>query len=341
MPTWKKPSIVAVGALLTALGTGGGAQAIITAGTPENYVVPPGDFSGVAGLLSLDRSGELSICTGSLLTGGLHLLTAAHCLTDTQGNFEVINTTAIFELSDGFFSLDIADDGYFIFPDWSGNLFRGDDIAVLKLAEPAPTDVEQYDIYRGADEVGQVFTQVGYGQGGTGDEGAVLPGGTKRFGQNRFDALGDILDPLYRQTFPDFTGVVPGSQLLFDFDNGLPENDAFSSLGISDLGLGNNEVGTGQGDSGGPSFIGNAIAGVSSYGADTISPPDIDTEFNRSFGEIAGNTRVSLYASFVDDAVAGKVSSAVLVPEPSSVLGAIAFGAWGASTLLRRKNQHP
>ncbi|MCA1990445.1 MAG: S1 family peptidase [Coleofasciculus sp. S288] len=329
MPTWKKPSIVAFGTLLTALGTGEGAQAIVTTGTPENYVVPPGDFSGVA-LLTLNRSDGPAGCTGSLLTGGLHLLTAAHCLTDERGNFNVIDTTAIFELSDSLFSLDIADDGYFIFPDWIGDginnegFARGDDIAVLKLAEPAPSDVEQYDIYRGADEVGQVFTQVGYGQGGTGDEGAVLPGGIKRFGQNRFDLL---------------DGIVPDSQLLFDFDNGLPENDAFGFFGISDLGLGINEVSTASGDSGGPSFIGNAIAGVVSYGFTTSSPPDIDTEFNRSFGEFASNTRVSLYAGFVDDAVAGKVSSAALVPEPSSVLGALAFGAWGASSLLRRKNQ--
>lgn len=353
MATLKKSSMVMAVAALTVLGAGGTAQAIIAQDESVDILVDPFDFSGVAFLLL----GSEASCTGSLLTGGLHILTAAHCLTDQNGQLIsslVGNTTAIFNLSnDPLFDpsitpvdAEIAVSEFFIFPGWTGaginneGFFRGDDIAVLKLAEPAPMGIEQYDIYRDRDEVSQIFTVVGYGNTGTGAEGQdpLSVDGRKRFGENRFDALIDI--------FP--FEVIPGSQLLFDFDNGTAANDAFGFFfgelypDLIDTGLEpiRREVNIAQGDSGGPSFLGNLIAGVTSYGySPGISPPDIDNELNFSFGEFASVTRVSNYASFVDNAIAGKAHSAISVPEPSSILGTIVFGAWGASTLLKRKDK--
>jgi len=259
---------------------------------------------------------------------------------------------------------EIAVTDFFVFPDFNTFSLEGD-IAILKLAKPAPTSIEQYDIYRGSDEISQIFTIVGYGLTGIGSEGfdESLFDGSKRFGQNQFDAFIDIFQgasQLPEEFFPkDTTG-----QLLFDFDNGNPENDAFGvHFGIPDLGLGFNEVSIAPGDSGGPSFLlddeGNKlVAGITSFGFSDVWDTDedgiinirlfpdnpitdvvIEGVANASFGEFAGVTRVSAYASFIDDVMAGKVRPTASVPEPSSILGTIIFGTWGANTLRKRKNK--
>jgi len=49
---------------------------------------------------------------------------------------------------------------------------------------------------------------------------------------------------------------VPGSMLVYDFDNGNAANDGFGVLyGIHDLGVGDGEVNSAPGDSGSPTFI--------------------------------------------------------------------------------------
>ena len=65
---------------------------------------------------------------------------------------------------------------------------------------------------------------------------------TKRAGLNRYEAIRD-----------DYAGV---DFLAYDFDSGLPENNALAMTGFeSDLGFGADEVFTAIGDSGGPNFI--------------------------------------------------------------------------------------
>lgn len=377
MSILKQASIAVLGTAFVTLGTGEVAKAIVTPDESVSGLVDPFDFSGVA---ALTGAGNF-YCSSSLLPGGLHLLTAAHCLINQNGEFypdTVGSTTAIFNLdNEPIFSSDftispntntmfeeIAVTDFFVFPDFNTFSLEGD-IAILKLAKPAPTSIEQYDIYRGSDEISQIFTIVGYGDTGIGSEGfdESLFDGRKRFGQNQFDAFIDIFSgasQLPEEFFPKDTT----SQLLFDFDNGNLENDAFGvHFGIPDLGLGLNEVTPGQGDSGGPSFLfddeGNKlIAGITSYGFSDVWDingdgiidirlfPDnpitdvvIEGVANASFGEFAGNTRVSTYANFIDDVMAGKVRPTASVPEPSSILGTIIVGTWGASILQRRKNK--
>jgi secreted trypsin-like serine protease len=357
MSILKQASIVALGSALTALGTGGAAKAIIVSDSLNNHLVSPGEFSGVAQLAALDTGA--GFCTSSLLTGGSYLLTAAHCIADETGKFDTTwfnNTAAIFNLSSGSASVPIVD--FFIHPDFNGNLGRGNDIALVKLGELAPADAQQYDLYRDTDEVNQIFTILGYGLTGTGNQGVTEDSafGIKLIGQNRFEALEDI--------FQDST-IIPGSQLVFDFDNGQPENDLLGvHFGINDTGLGIQEVNAAPGDSGGPSFIGNLIAGITSWGDSdamvlpdgTVVPRFLDgkiadikpgpnplqpTNSNSSFGEWTNVARVSSYTSFIDDVVAGKVRSSVSVPEPSSVLGIIGLGIWSAFSFGKtRKRQH-
>ncbi|MEB3179890.1 MAG: PEP-CTERM sorting domain-containing protein [Nostocaceae cyanobacterium] len=333
----KSLAIALVGAVSAVLSTARVGEAIVTVNNPETYRVAPGNFSGVVAI----NSSNSQFCTGSLLTGGLYILTAAHCLWDygnkTFKTSLINNTSASFNLSAGFVTTPIED--FFLPSAWNGDAASNNDIAILRLGEPAPTTAQQYGIYRNNDEVGQVFTKVGYGYTGTGDTGGIV--GSNRsvnypyFGQNRYDVLGDSI-----------AGVIAGSQLLFDFDNGLPQNDTFGvHYGINDLGLGINEVNTARGDSGGPGFIGNLIASITSYGLtdNGVLPggqrTDIDFITNSTFGEFSGETRVSFYSRFIDDTLAGRTRSVRDIPEPSSVLGMIAFGALGIGSVLKRQQQ--
>lgn len=315
------------------------AQAIVVSGDPNDYIVNPGNgFDGVVSL-SLQTSLGRFLCSGSLLPSGRHILTAAHCLTDNFG-FNITNAaTAFFDLPTGKLGINTAN--IFIHPDWDGfadfDSFGGD-LAILELASAAPEAAQRHDIYRNTDEIGQVSVKVGYGLSGQGNQGfnpRQFPFGVKRSGQNVYDFLGENLDP----------GVLPGAILLYDFDSGLPENDAFGFVGIPDLGLGLPEVNSSPGDSGGPTFINGLIAGVTSYGQcffnpinfECFSPPDVDNIGNSSFGEFSGDTRVSTYASYIDDVLAGKITPTSKVPEPSTMFALFAFAAFAVSSRLKKK----
>ncbi|MCC3531535.1 MAG: trypsin-like serine protease [Microcoleus sp. PH2017_22_RUC_O_B] len=253
-------------------------------------------------------------CTGSVLTGGLYVITAAHCL--NEGGVKIPAGTAVtatFKVPSGQVTIPVSN--YYIHPGWTGYESEvGNDIAILKLKRIAPPSVEQYEINRNKNEVGQLFTKVGYGYIGLGNKGQNENSNSeaKRYaGQNRYDGLGDIFKS---STESDMSELVLGSQLIFDFDDGTAEHD---SLGrhfpkLADRGLGKNEIATASGDSGGPSFVDGKIAGISSWGYSDrgffkTNIGDIDKiDDNGSFGEISGDTRVSFYASWIDKVTGGR-----------------------------------
>ena len=336
-------AILALGAL-TALEINNRAEALVFAGNPNDNIVKPGTgYDGVVGLGINTNQGVFG-CSGTLLSTGLHILTAAHCLTDEFGANITNAATVSFELTTGTFAINVPK--IFIHPEWGGfadiESFSAD-IAILELASIAPQAAQRYDIYRNTDEIGQVSVKVGYGYSGQGNVGFTedFPFGTKRLGQNKYDAVGEILSSVIP------VNILPGTLLAYDFDNGQPENDAFGVLGIPNLGLGLQEVITAPGDSGGPTFIKGLIAGVTSgatcLGFDFInfkcsSPPDVDNVGNSSFGEFGFDTRVSTYASYVDDVLAGKVTPTKQIPEPNTIFGTVfALGAFGISSRFKKK----
>ncbi|MBD1860056.1 MULTISPECIES: trypsin-like serine protease [Trichocoleus] len=330
------PFSATVGAVLTTLFIQNATHAIVATDNTAlyNQQVQSGQFSGVVALQTYNPLDQLfnPFCTGSLLSGGQHILTAAHCLTETGTSILSSNLlsqpfVATFNLLNGLAQVPIQD--LFILPNWTGSLDEGNDLAVLSLLTPAPTTAAQYDIYRNNDELGQTFTKVGYGNYGiglTGEvEGSVFDG-FGFYGQNQFEAT-----EADRQGLLSFPGTSAAeSQLLYDFDSGYATENLIGSLGV-----GSSEVNTARGDSGGPAFIGDRIAGVTSYGLGNPGlrqSTDIDDTTNSTFGELSGDTRVSTYASFVDTVLAGNVApternQAASVPEPSIVLGIIALGA--------------
>lgn len=283
--------------------------AIVVSDNPANHVTP--NNTGFAGVVKF--STNVGTCSGALLTGGRHIMTAAHCVTNGSGVFDVNNINVTFDNPSGPTVVNVSpvlNSNVHVNPNWTGSLLNGGDIAIIEMPVNAPADAEQYGIYEGGDEVGKVFTKVGYGRSGTGLTGDTIGSGTKRDGMNRYDALVDILEP-------GFFGVTEGTQLLYDFDNGLAVNDALGEIfGIDGLGLGDDEVLAAPGDSGGPNFIDGMIAGITSYNlrlSNGVSP-DIDGTLNKSFGELGGDTRVSFYKEWI-----ASILPATEIPAPGTL----------------------
>jgi len=277
-----------------------------TADDPTLHLTSPGGaFDGVS-RLSLNRSDGTFLCSGTLLSSGKEILTAAHCLTDNNGNLNTISTSAIFQLPSGTVSLPART--FNVHPNWNGDFGIGYDLALITLDNFAPPEIPRQNLYLASDEVGQIVTKTGYGRSGQGNDGDVITAGTKRFGLNRYDTLGDDLDAV------GGINPLPGAQLAYDFDDGTSARDAFDFFGaalgvsgLSDLGLGDDEVMSAPGDSGGPTFINGLIAGITSYGLRLDlqggRPPrtsDVDNVLNSTFGEFAVDTRVSFFADWIN-----------------------------------------
>ncbi len=258
------------------------------------------EFDGVVGLGT-----EQNIhCTGSLLYTSRHILTVAHCFNQADGTANLTPNpdeyTVFFDLSSGRMAVGI--ENIFIHPNWTADFDNNYDIAIIELLENAPSEADRYQVYTEFDEVGQVFEKVGYGLSGTGLEGENTEDSfsIKRKGKNQYDALSQIFN-----NNPE-SHVVTDSQLAYDFDSGLPENDAFGiEYDIPDLGLGIEEIGISSGDSGSPAFIQGKIAGLSSFGQSPSHPGiDVTPGNNTSFGEFFSDTRVSIYVPWIESTIA-------------------------------------
>ncbi len=280
-----------------------------TYGIPSDYLTNPGGSLDGAGLLILARSDFTVGCTGGLLWTGEHVLTAAHCVTDNFGNNILQSGTVTFEGDDGTEIIEIDASATKVHNKWNGDILKGNDLAILKLATQPTSDITRYQIDRdGSDDIGAVVEKVGYGRSGNGNDGDIIAFGDKRNGQNQYDDVADtMLKALGLKARAHF---VPGSVLQYDFDNGLTANDAFGFFfGNNDPGVGSSEVNSASGDSGGPAIHDGKIIGVTSYGITLTfidgTTSDVNDDLDSSFGEFSGDTRVSKYVKFIDESVSG------------------------------------
>ena len=287
----------------------------------NSLVVPPSVFEGVP-QLSISTSTRTNGCSGVLLSTGLHVLTAAHCVPGTA-----TSATATFHTAAG--NVVVTGSTFTVKPGWDGNVAHGNDLAIIALDQKAP--VAGYDIYRSLDlPAGQVVELAGYGRTGNGATGSTLSNSALRWGTNTFD----VKDP-----------TIVGEPYLFDFDNNTVAQDTLGAgsydfrdpvTGQRHLGTGNTEVLTASGDSGGPSFIDGLLAGIHSFIASPGMPFDFDnTPLDGTYGELGGDTRVAFYAGWIDSVVRP-------VPEPDTgLLTSAGLLALLAFVCKRRKSFRP
>jgi hypothetical protein len=325
---------------------------VVTADDPANHLVAaPSDFDGVVKLLVTNDSGQTYLASGVLISDGW-LLTAAHVL-DTNLNAVVDvsaeNVTVQFHLFDGAnpYTETLGASAVYSHPDWRGDdggtqasLF-GNDLALIWLDASAPAAADRYALYTDSDEVDQTVAILGYGRSGTGDAGDALPSGQKREGLNAYDAVN-----LFALNHADMPA---GTQLNYDFDDTANANDPAGRIygaAYADAGLGDQEAMAAPGDSGGGSFIWDIateewlLAGIHSYGfrfgfAGEFNP-DVDGELNSSFGEFAGDTRVSAYTDWISQTMLDSIGDPV--PEPGSMaILAVLAGGGGLAAIRRRR----
>jgi hypothetical protein len=241
--------------------------------------------------------------TGVLLFDGTAVLTAAHLFAGQAGSANVV-----FETAGGLQT--VASSQVLVNPNYT-TANSNSDLALVWLSQDAPVAAQRYGIYRGSSEIGQTMTMVGYGVPGSGAMGTLAPfteAAVRLKANNQFDAESASLGRFFGES--GVWEATSGKQLVADFDNGLAQNDALGPLlKKPSLGLGNLEGLTSRGDSGGPAFIGNLVAGIASFTArlsDADIVPDIDNTSNSSFGEIAAWQRVSAYQQWIDQSLRGQ-----------------------------------
>jgi len=251
------------------------------------------------GVVFLKNTG-VSQASGALLWTGKHIITAAHFFDDVD---DLDNITIGFNSTLSLSEVQIAN--VTIHPGWEAdpNNFNHD-IAIIELKEEVDTRISRYQIYRDFNEFDNIFTRVGYSNTINPLTGTQI-GVNKVFhsGSNQYDVTTDKLDNVLNKS------ILSGMQLSYDFDDGSPEHDAYGQvLNLHDTGTGSDEVFSRPGDSGGPAFIDDKIAGIASYifryESATINP-DITSEVDSSYGELASDTRVAKYADWIDKTVLG------------------------------------
>ncbi|RTZ43179.1 trypsin-like serine protease [Candidimonas sp. SYP-B2681] len=275
--------------------------------TDSRYRSQPGD--GHDGVVRVAFGGYYA--TGTLLFDGRAILTAAHLFNGNNGNAQVT-----FETRSGTQTLTSSK----ILKHPAHDTQSNNDLALVWLSSAAPVAAERYELYRNANEISQTFTMVGYGRTGTGATGATsseTANPIRLTASNFFDAEASTLKNHLGSAMA-WTPLA-GSQLVADFDDGSATHDALGRLiDRNDLALGWAEGLIAPGDSGGPAFLNDQVAGVASYttrlSLGSVSP-DIDSDSNSSFGEIASWQRVSHYQQWIDQSLRTNYPDAPTQPE--------------------------
>jgi hypothetical protein len=224
----------------------------------ERLVPVVGAFSvpntvAMTGVVQITENGHPH-CTGTLLADGRHVLSAAHCFDDNHDGVVDANDFAVTINSRTFSPTSIV-----LHPNWdpgSESTLAANDIAVLTLPALAPSAATRYDLFRGTNEVGQLFQMAGWGLTGVGATGANpnVPQGL-RSGYNRFDATAAPLNDEVQVVQVTGAGIGGTFQLSLDGQSTSPIPFNATATAVRTAleavaGVGNVAVQTAPGDQG-------------------------------------------------------------------------------------------
>ena len=341
------------------------AQTAPPAQNDPRYLTPYGStpWDGVAQLYMRNAGGNVaSGCTGTLLDGGRAILTAAHCVSN-GASLTAFSVDVRFLGPLGFVTYTVSTQSQIhVRSGYNGSVINTRDVAVLYLDRTADAAIPRYGLFQGNPLLAKA-SLVGFGTSGTGLTGANDGNNffnnnvIRRQGNNRWEATCSTGG----SCTANGAGQALRGVLLDDFDNGLSAPAAqngngmcrFFGMPLADptfgpmlcqTGYGLDEVGLGPGDSGGPGFLGQQIAGVASFLATLGGDPFPSGGFQSLNGHACVANYVSPDAGFAnsDDCAAnyGFVTDQMAlaaVPEPATfALLATGLGLVGLVARRRR-----
>jgi hypothetical protein len=283
-------------------------SSLVTFGQPVGGV----DLSGVVGVAS-----NIGGCSGSLLSDGMSVLTAGHCVTSHFGVPVSGNVSVTFLGPAGLVTTSVM--SVTVNPGWTGDATMGGDLAVLMLSAPAPGFAHGYSLFTGSVNSDPAVL-AGWGVTGTGITGNVGGYGTLRAGLNEYLTNGT--------TFGWSSTLLIGQF----YQAGNPSSNA---LHVANPYSSADEVDIGHGDSGGPTFFNGMLAGVHDVivcqddpmnSSLCAMPPSINTSNDSFFGQMFGDTSVASNVSWIQAQIA--------TPEPGTLL---LCGAALAAAIIRRR----
>jgi hypothetical protein len=322
----------------------GPAAALLTFDDPAEYRPPTPGIADSVVYLTFEPAGEAQqSCTGTLVAGETHIITAAHCLTDFDGTVDVPWVDVHFEAAGVTMRADF--DALSIPDGWLGlPSLTPDDIAMIELPGPAPAGLRGLEPAPADIDFEDPLTVwlFGYGYGGLGGVDPGLMPGVLRAGFNHYDDP-SALDPWqgFFNVF-DFDDYTEGSNIVGEPGwVTYPGNPPIQSIPQVDYDFDRNwvlgESMTASGDSGGPSVVDIYLVGVHSWvqpglGGDVILLEDAPGAMDIGFGWIAGDTSVAAHADWIQGVLSGTT-----IPEPSTgvllgvaLSGALSVGRRGA-----------
>jgi hypothetical protein len=284
------------------------------------------NFSGV-----VEVGGPDGGCSGSLLSDGIHILTAGHCVLGASP----ASLTVTFQGSGGPVPVTVSG----VQTEYTGDPSLGTDVAVLTLSSQAPTFAVGYSLYDGSTPLSTPLVLAGYGYGGTGAAGSDAVYGTLREGTNEYEGNGyDFLGFSYNLLVGEF------------YDSSTPSTDVlgcewdpvyFNACSSATPYTANDEVDISYGDSGGPTFYDGQIIGIhdligcvspANSSVCTV-PPSEGSSNNSYFGQIFADTSVAGNLGYIEG-VEG-------VPEPGTATLAFCAVVFMITLRgLRRKNHN-
>jgi hypothetical protein len=269
-----------------------------------------GNFTGVA---------NLGGCSGALLADGVHVLTAAHCVStvSVSSGETVLTPTGISSLlfftpafpngiSDGITGVHFNPLTALWFPGDLAHSLLMYDLALLDLAAPAPLDAAHYNLDLSGIAVANRSAVVlaGWGLGGSPGTSVNGTGGTRRGATNKIAGVYSTADDPFLAGDPIIT--------LADQPIALMWTTPHDTLNVvNTTGLGN------AGDSGGPLLYNGNLIGILSYG-------DLPRSGSIPFGATFSNG----YVNLANPGNANWLESQ-LAPEPATFLIGL-----GVTTLL-------